>query len=378
MSLDMDQDSDSWDLIQYYAAPITQDGLSFNGREVYVQTESRHRVARADASRLHSLLTYTTPPPVLTKAGKVAKRQPPPHKDETEEFYVAQLMHYGLKPLKTKEAAKKALLAAFGPGNTLEVPPRILELKEKMRKEYSEANKIAKAKYLEDQKQEKLKEEEKRKKRKRETDAILENFTAQANKKGKTNAKLPQNTEFSGKFDIIAPYLTEQWEDQTRDSMWLKLCLSSTSSHLWGSFDFGVVTGVIRSSGPLPTTVGGSVSFFWRGRETGEGEATFGDGNIGTITFLGGGNFKAHMDWTWGRLKALRKWKAQWRGINERAYNRENIERWGKWGGDGDDAEQPAGSDTSEGAESRSDEEHEAEEYEGSDDDMRYSRNLAF
>jgi hypothetical protein len=190
MSLDMDQDSDSWDLIQYYAAPITQDGLSFNGREVYVQTESRHRVARADASRLHSLLTYTTPPPVLTKAGKVAKRQPPPHKDETEEFYVAQLMHYGLKPLKTKEAAKKALLAAFGPGNTLEVPPRILELKEKMRKEYSEANKIAKAKYLEDQKQEKLKEEEKRKKRKRETDAILENFTAQANKKGKTNAKV--------------------------------------------------------------------------------------------------------------------------------------------------------------------------------------------
>jgi hypothetical protein len=177
--------------------------------------------------------------------------------------------------------------------------------------------------------------------------------------------------------------------------MWLKLCLSSTSSHLWGSFDFGVVTGVIRSSGPLPTTVGGSVSFFWRGRETGEGEATFGDGNIGTITFLGGGNFKAHMDWDVGPfdfagkkvggpegkvegLKALRKWKAQWRGINERAYNRENIERWGKWGGDGDDAEQPAGSDTSEGAESRSDEEHEAEEYEGSDDDMRYSRNLAF
>jgi hypothetical protein len=137
-------------------------------------------------------LTYTAPPPVLTKAGKVAKRQPRPHEDESEEFYISQLAHYGLPPAKTKEAAKRALLSAFGTNKTLQVPPKILDLEKEMHKEYIEANKVAKAKYLEEQKQEKIKEEEKRNKRKRETDSAIEKFLQEGNarpvKKGKTQA----------------------------------------------------------------------------------------------------------------------------------------------------------------------------------------------
>ncbi|KAJ7112427.1 hypothetical protein C8R43DRAFT_1040722 [Mycena crocata] len=362
-----------WDLIQHYAEPIRRDGFLYYGNDFYVTVQgSRSRMSRTDSTRLHSLLTYTAPPPVLTKAGKVAKRQPRPHQDESEEFYLSQVAHYGLQPVKTKEAAKRALLSAFGSKKTLQVPAKILKLEEEMREEYRVANKVAKAKYLENQRQEEKKEEEKRNKRKRERDAIMENFLQETDKsdrpkkKGKTQTiKLEGNGELSGKFDVVAPFLTEQWEEQTSDMMWLKVCPSSTGSHLWGQFDFGVVSGIIRSSGALPTSVGDSMAFFWRGRESGEGESTFGEHNIGTITFLGGGRFKARMDWDMGNFdfagnklegtkgkvspKTLRECKSTWRSINPVAYGRENRARWGGWGGDEDDGEQPAGSDTTEG-----------------------------
>ncbi|KAJ6490486.1 hypothetical protein DFH09DRAFT_1377362 [Mycena vulgaris] len=347
----MSSDSE-WDAIQDYASPICREGFSCHGADFYVQA-SHFRIRRADPAHLHSLLTYTPPPPLLTKAGKVAKRQPRPHEDESEEFYIAQVAHYGMQPVKTKEGAKQALLAAFGSKTTLEVPARIFKLRESMRKEYSEANKVAKAKYMEEKRQEK--------------DFLQEKGGERPLKKGKAQLA-KENKELSGKFKVVAPFLTEQWEDQTRDMMWLELYPSSTTSHLWGAFDFGVVSGVIRSTSPLPTHVGESVAFLWRGRESGEGETTFGDGNVGSIVFLGAGKLKAKMDWDLGNFdfagirlegakgkvspKSVREWKSTWRGINPRAYERENRARWGAWGGDDDDGEQPAGSDTTEGRES--------------------------
>ncbi|KAJ6618829.1 hypothetical protein B0H10DRAFT_2217322 [Mycena sp. CBHHK59/15] len=237
-------------------------------------------------------------------------------------------------PVSIHKGGGEEGLAAFGSGKTLNIPARISALEEKMSKAYGEANK----------------------------------GQDRPAKKGKTSAKLQESTELSGKFTVIAPYLTEQWEDQTGD-MWLKLCPSSTSSHLWGAFDFGVVSGFMRSSTAIPTAVGDSVSFFWRGRESGEGESTFGENNVCTITFLGGGRFKAKMDWDMGDFdfagkklegaqgkivgpKSLRAWKSGWRGINQGAYDRESRARWGGWGGDEDEGEKPAGSDTTQGAES--------------------------
>ncbi|KAJ6531259.1 hypothetical protein B0H19DRAFT_1273468 [Mycena capillaripes] len=345
MSSDLASDSEL-DFIQHYAPPIRRDGFIYHGNDFYVQG-SGYRMRRADATRLHSLLTYTAPPPLLTKAGKVAKRQPRPHEDESEEFYTSQLAHYGLQPATTKEAAKRALLTAFGTKKTLEVPSRILKLEKEMYKEYKESNKMAKAKYLEEQKEERKKEEEKRNKRKRERDSAIDSFLQDGSsrplKKGKTQAE----------------------KDNTRDMMWLKLCPSSTNARLWGEFNFGVVSGIIRST-TIPTRVGDSAAFFWRGREDGTGESSFGEDNVGTILFLGGGKFKATMDWDIGNFEfagtklegakgklspqSLREWKATWRSINQSAYDRENQARWGKWGGDEDDAEQPAGSDTTEGA----------------------------
>jgi hypothetical protein len=119
---------------------IARDGFSFKDDKFYV-TVGYHTHTRKDAAELYALLTYTPPPPALTKAGKVAKRQPKDtHKDEEAHFYEAQLIHYGLKPLKTREPAKKRLLAGFdgADGKGLEVPKAILELEVALRKEWKE------------------------------------------------------------------------------------------------------------------------------------------------------------------------------------------------------------------------------------------------
>ncbi|KAF7337992.1 hypothetical protein MVEN_02023100 [Mycena venus] len=336
MSSDSEEGS-GFDFVRHYAQSIQRDGFLVHGDEFYVHGYG-DRMRRADATR------------------KVAKRQPLPHRDESEDFYLAQVAHYGLQSAKTKEAAKHALLTAFGARKTLDVPSRILQLEKDMREEYAAANKIAKAN-------------------------SWEKGGPRPAKKGKTQpAKSQEGGELCGKFEIIAPFLTEQWEDSTRDTMWLKLSPSSTNVRLWGQFDFGIISGIIRST-TLPVQVNDSMKFFWRGREDGTGESTFGPENVGTIEFLGAGKFKATMNWDAGgnfefagtklegaqgtlSSRSLREWKTTWRSINPRAYERENRARWGQWGGDGDDAEQPAGSDTTEVVES--------------DEEGYYSGNCAF
>jgi intergrase/recombinase len=57
-------------------------------------------------------------------------------------FYVAQLLHYGLPPMKTKDPAKTRLLMAFGTQRELIVPKHILELEKSLKKQYSQANEL--------------------------------------------------------------------------------------------------------------------------------------------------------------------------------------------------------------------------------------------
>jgi hypothetical protein len=130
----------------------SREGFSYDSLGFQVVVDG-HRHQRSDSASLYRLLTYTTPPPLLTKAGKVAKRQPSPHRDLPGHFYVAQLLHYGLAPLKTKEPAKKRLLAAFGTQKQLAVPEHMLELEKSLKAEYSQVKEIAEKKYAEEKKQ---------------------------------------------------------------------------------------------------------------------------------------------------------------------------------------------------------------------------------
>jgi hypothetical protein len=98
----------------------------------------------------HSL-NSEPPPPILTKIGKVAKRQPKlsKYQGQPAHFYTAQLMYYGLKPLKLREPAKKRLLAAYSGGGAeaLKVPERMLRLEEEMKEGYRVANWVVKKAY---------------------------------------------------------------------------------------------------------------------------------------------------------------------------------------------------------------------------------------
>ncbi|KAF8076922.1 hypothetical protein FPV67DRAFT_1665160 [Lyophyllum atratum] len=427
-----------------YAPPVSRSGFYYSGSEFYVEID-RHRHPRASSYALYDLLTYTPPSgPLLTKAGKVAVRQPAPHKDSPGHFYQAQCWHYGLNEYKTRPAAKKHLLAAFNPTTrTLEVPPHILALEAELKEEYKVANEIAAQKFKEERaRQEKARQEEQNKKR-GESDAILKEFAdigvvvsrgtipdsdsegpsgtkakkisdaelrkgiaalteaqlrvilerlvfdkktpafkraavkeldainkaeaakAQAAKgrgKGKADyrKRLSDTVDHLGEYKVIAPYLRDQWESSTQ-TMKLKMSFSPGRSHLWVWFHFGIVSGVMRSYGTLPTHIGDTVHFQWRGQEEGEGEMTYGEENTASITFLGDCKLRGQMRWMgnfefvgtkppgktniiWSRSVA--SWKDIYWGINEASYERANAGRWGGGWYDGGDEDDDASSNS--------------------------------
>ena len=65
----------------------------------------------------------------------------------------------------------------------------------------------------------------------------------------------------------------------------LGLALSSTRSHIWGTFDFGF-EGKLRSRTPLATSKG-IVEFHWRDRDSAGGTSTFGEKNVAHFNFCG-------------------------------------------------------------------------------------------
>ena len=178
--------------------------------------------------------------------------------------------------------------------------------------------------------------------------------------------------DLRGNFQIVAPYLSEQFDDA--GDMTLTVCPSSTSTHLWARFDFGSVSGIIRSSAPPPAMTGTACPFFWRGRESGDGITSFGESNTGNIVFLGDGKIKGRMEWFGGFdfvgkkverknvmwSKSVPGWKRQWRGFNQSSYESESVRRWGKWAPEGV-PDQPSMSDTT------------ACGGDGSDDEDRYN-----
>jgi hypothetical protein len=382
--------------------PVSKDGFFYGSIGFYVEIK-KHRHTRSDPGSLYRRLTFVPPKrPVLTKTGKVAKRQPPPHKDSPGHFYIAQLKHYGLEEVDSKPEAKKRLLAAFDPlTKTLRVPDHILAIERELEDEYERAiNREAEERM-------KRNEEEEREQR-AEEDAVSEEFAkstgvtiskdcinegedelckriealsdAQLREVMKNlvvmgswvvmqsirqelkliESKVPKRSEKvvslssvlnlssiegltlscqkllkdthddEGEYEILAPYLREQWRDDTQD-MRLKISRCTGESQLWAWFHFGVISGVMCSLGPLPEKVGDTARFLWRGREEGDSDQIMtGDDNTACITFLGDGKIKGRMWWMdeWEFVgtkveprkkaalwKSVSDWKGEWWGL---------------------------------------------------------------
>lgn len=177
------------------------------------------------------------------------------------------------------------------------------------------------------------------------------------------------SNETEGHFEISAPYILEEWGHGTdEEAMSLRMSPSrGTGRHLWMAFDFGVVSGIMRGNAP-PTHANMSCNFEWRGHESGEGQMTFSDKNIGSIVFLGGGKIEGNISGSFlGKdvkffgqrikkpnvvwSKSVEQWKRKFRGINRRSYEVAGAARWGKWVSSDGCNEDPAASDTSFGGE---------------------------
>ena len=118
-----------------FASPVSRDGFHYNG-DLYVEVGNLNRHKRASIAEITSILR-----PDLKKS---ASAQAP--KDQVGHWYEAQLIHYGLPPSKDKARAKMRLLEALN-GSKLAVPKAVTKLEADLKKEYTAADRKAKAEY---------------------------------------------------------------------------------------------------------------------------------------------------------------------------------------------------------------------------------------
>ncbi|KAK9424646.1 hypothetical protein SUNI508_03522 [Seiridium unicorne] len=142
----------------------------------------------------------------------------------------------------------------------------------------------------------------------------------------------------NGRYEIESRDVSEQWPHLGND---LGLILTLNGNELWGSFDLGVLEGILRFDVRPYESSHVELDFKWRGREN-EGEIICGNYNNGWIRFLGGGRIEGWLDrldigfsgqrssgqGTRSEVDA-RTMMNEWDGYSEQEYERENRARWG-------------------------------------------------
>ncbi|KAK5950748.1 hypothetical protein OHC33_008131 [Knufia fluminis] len=262
----------------------------------------------------------------------------PPHKDKPAEFYHAQCIHYGIKPFKTKPAAKRALLEAFrAQGGRLAVPQSAVDIEQELKKEFAEANATAKRKYEADKLERQEQSWKKQVKRKREEDSLVEEVSTAAAKRVKQQ---PLDVQaIRGPYTVAAPHLSEMYGSSDDDGYRMNLAPYGANT-IYGYFDFGAFEGFMQSMTISKETR--TVKFQWRGRETGEGESTFGDDNIVQLKFSDDNTFEGHaVGDCFERCEIYGKknvgvpwnanasaWKHEYDSLDEENYERERVARW--------------------------------------------------
>ncbi|OTA90842.1 hypothetical protein M434DRAFT_389716 [Hypoxylon sp. CO27-5] len=139
----------------------------------------------------------------------------------------------------------------------------------------------------------------------------------------------------NGRYDIECPYATVEWGHRN-----LELILTLSGSQLWGRFDLGAVSGVLRLDERPWQSSHEALEFKWRGREL-EGPMVYGDRNVGWIKFLGDGRIEGQIDFMDLQFSGNRvagqgtrsevdaaAMRNEWDGYNEREYEREERDRW--------------------------------------------------
>ncbi|KAI1506500.1 hypothetical protein F5X99DRAFT_5062 [Biscogniauxia marginata] len=142
----------------------------------------------------------------------------------------------------------------------------------------------------------------------------------------------------NGRYWIKSEDVSGQWSHYDEDDFSLVLTLSGTE--LWGKFDLGVITGILRFSERPWESSHEPLHFTWRGEED-QGPVVYGNNNGGSITFLGDGRIEGEFDFMGlgfrgGRLggQSTRSeveasaMRSEWNGYTEDEYERQNRARW--------------------------------------------------
>lgn len=146
----------------------------------------------------------------------------------------------------------------------------------------------------------------------------------------------------NGHYTIDCPYIEREWSSSIpEDGLSLTLCLDTP--RIWGSFEFGVFEGVaLIPERPLKASTE-VFPLYMRGRETGEGEMFFDDGNVGEIVFSGGGVIEGFINLPYTGMQEFsgrrqegpphvgmlaRQLQYEWDGYNEEQYEEERKNRW--------------------------------------------------
>jgi hypothetical protein len=139
----------------------------------------------------------------------------------------------------------------------------------------------------------------------------------------------------NGRYDIFSNEVNGQWGHDDFD-----LVLTLSGRELWGKFDLGIISGILRfQERPWESSHEG-IPFTWRGEET-EGQIWYGNNHHGWIKFLGDGRIEGELDYMkldFGGRRAsgqgtrsevdAREMQREWDGYSEQEYERRNRARW--------------------------------------------------
>ncbi|KAH7307963.1 hypothetical protein B0I35DRAFT_483258 [Stachybotrys elegans] len=144
----------------------------------------------------------------------------------------------------------------------------------------------------------------------------------------------------NGDYDIRCPGVADGW-DMFSDGRF-ELVLTLEGSKLWGRFDLGIVSGVLKLPSRPWDSSHEELEFLWRGREN-EGPIIYGDDNTGSIAFLGDGKIQGQIytqfgNWGFrglrvasqGTASRISSWemKRLWDQHSEEEYERKRVARW--------------------------------------------------
>ncbi|KOS21736.1 hypothetical protein ESCO_001507 [Escovopsis weberi] len=153
---------------------------------------------------------------------------------------------------------------------------------------------------------------------------------------GMAYGQLPPLGWINGQYDIQSRYVDEQWPSYNSD---FSLVLKLAGTAIWGSFDLGVISGILHIEQRPRQASHDAVPFTWRGRED-EGPILFGH-NRGWIRFLGGGRVDGEFDFQGISFEGMRdaefetmsgvsarELQDEWNEYTEERFEEENRARW--------------------------------------------------